>query len=238
MTNTATTRQQNAAATAATGTPPSVLSALRAVVPARGNVTRHEALRIAELQASKLVAVLEQRGLDLADGIREHHLAGLPRLRVMRALLPVSGTSHWNGAEWIITINSGESEARQRFTLLHEFKHVIDHGHASILYRTTRQTDGADLAEQAADYFAGCALVSKRDLKRAWGNGIQRPDALAEHFGVSEHAIRVRLGQTGLAREADRTPTPRCARPVTQPTTYGQHFRIVSSTNRYRRRWA
>ncbi|MGL5824562.1 MAG: hypothetical protein ACRCYU_06965, partial [Nocardioides sp.] len=112
MTNIAITQQQSAATTAATRTPPSVLSALRAVVPTRGNVTRQEALRIAELQANKLIALLEQRGHDLADGIREHHLAGLPRLRVTRARLPVSGTSHWNGAEWIITINSGESEAR------------------------------------------------------------------------------------------------------------------------------
>lgn len=37
--------------------------------------------------------------------------------------------SHWNGYEWIISIAEGDSPARQRFTLLHEFKHIIDHGH-------------------------------------------------------------------------------------------------------------
>lgn len=81
----------------------------------------------------------------------------------------------------------------------------------------------------AADYFAGCALVSKRDLKRAWGYGIQRPVDLAAHFNVSEPAIRVRLAQTGLDVVSDRKPASRCARPVQGSRAEPQHFRYAVS---------
>ena len=79
----------------------------------------------------------------------------------------------------------------------------------------------------AADYFAGCTLIPKRDLKRAWGNGIQRTTDLAHCFGVSEPAIRVRLAQTGLSTETDDVPAPRCARPVRTPRGHNQAFRPV-----------
>lgn len=125
--------------------------------------------------------------------------------------------SHWNGHEWVITIAVGDSPARQRFTLLHEFKHIADHGQVQRLYRGDRAHSPAEQAEQAADYFAGCALVPRAALKRAWGNGLQRVPQLADYFGVSIAAMRVRLAQTGLDRASDQQPTPRCARPISTP---------------------
>lgn len=201
----------------------SVLTQLRRVVPRRDGVTFDEALRIAELQAIRLQELLG------TQDVTETELSSLPRIRIVREPLATSGSSHWNGHEWIICLNQTDSLARQRFTLLHELKHIIDHGDGHWLYRTNRTTSAEVMAERAADYFAGCALVSKRDLKAAWGNGLQQPEVLAEHFGVSQHAMQVRLNQTGLSRVVDREPSPRCARPVRTPIGRPQAFRVARS---------
>lgn len=199
----------------------SVMASLRAVTPHR-EVSFDEALKVAELQAAKLADLVVNE-----NGICDRDIAGLPRITVTYEDLAVSGMSHWNGQTWVISIARSDSRARQRFTLLHEFKHIIDHGHTARLYRGDRIRSAAQQAETAADYFAGCALVGKRPLKSAWGNGIQRVLDLATHFGVSEHAIRVRLAQTGLDVVADRLPAPRCARPVSTARHQPQRFRTV-----------
>ena len=147
--------------------------------------------------------------------------------------------SHWNGQEWIICLNRDDPEVRQRFTLLHEFKHIIDHGHTHWLYTTqnpkafTRrwgrppQLTAHEQAERAADYFAGCALVPRTALKQAWAAGLQTPTALADHFAVSEAAIRVRIDQTGIARALDPEPSPaRCSSPISTPRWQPQRFTI------------
>lgn len=211
-----------------TNTSRSVLASLRSVTPHR-EATFDEALKIAELQAAKISELIGGE-----YGIHDRDIAGLPRITVAYEDLSVSGMSHWNGHQWVITIAKSDSAARQRFTLLHEFKHIIDHGQTTRLYRGDRNRSAAQQAETAADFFAGCALVGKRQLKSAWGNGIQRVVDLAAYFGVSEHAIRVRLAQTGLDVIADRLPAARCARPVSTPTHQPQRFRTVRPA--YRRR--
>ena len=222
------TQRAHSKAPLATGST-SVLAFLRALAPHREHVYFSETLRVAELQATRLIQLL-----DAGDGVTDSHLAAMPRVTVTYEDLPVSGTSHWNGRAWVIAICSSDSPARQRFTLLHEFKHILDHGSTARLYRGDRSRTASEQGELAADYFAGCALVPKRLLKAAWGNGIQHPSDLADHFGVSEHAIRVRLSQTGLDRAVDREPTARCARPIATPRWQAQQFRQVG--NGYRRK--
>ncbi|WP_181435154.1 ImmA/IrrE family metallo-endopeptidase [Curtobacterium sp. MCBD17_019] len=201
----------------------SLLGRLRSLTPARGNLTFDEALRIAELQAAHLVATLSG-----CNELHEVSIGSIPRIQVVHEPLSVSGMSHWTGATWLIVINAHDSRARQRFTLLHEFKHIVDHGRAAQLYRTTLRASAALQAERAADYFAGCALVPKRDLKALWGAGVQRVTDLAHHFGVSVDAIVVRLAQTKL-NSTDGLPTARCARPISSPLDGPQHFRIVET---------
>lgn len=208
---------------------PSTLARLRSVTPTRDDITFDEALRVAELQATKLVDLLLSD-----DGFKESDIASLPRIRVVYEPLAVSGMSHWSGREWVITLNSEDSWARQRFTLLHEFKHIVDHGSTKRLYSGSGRATAAEQAERAADYFAGCALIPKRQLKAAWGQGIQRTKDLAEHFGASEYAVRVRLDQTKLNASADALPPARCARPVSTPWKQPQRFRTFRP--RYTRR--
>lgn len=202
----------------------SPLASLRALVPRRA-VTFDEARHVAEQQARKLADLIDDQ-----DGIQEHHITGMPRITVVYEDLPVSGMSHWNGFQWVIAISTRDGIARQRFTLLHEFKHIVDHGSAHLLYTGTTESSPAQQAEAAADYFAGCALVGKRELKSVWGNGIQRVEDLAAHFGVSIPAIRVRLAQTGLSVITDSVPAPRCARPISTPYGAARRFRAIRPT--------
>lgn len=203
---------------------PSILGRLRSVVPHRSHITHEKSLRIAELQASKLAELLRVRPQDLG----EHHIASLPRMMVTHEDLPVSGMSHWNGQTWVITLSTHDSLARQRFTLLHEFKHIVDHGQTTRLYGDDRDRTPAEQSEAVADYFAGCVLVPKRELKAAWGRRLQRPSELADYFGVSTQAVSVRLAQTKLNAERDAVPTAaRCARPISSRYHSCQRFCIA-----------
>jgi hypothetical protein len=179
------------------------LTSLRALVPRRV-VTFTEALRIAELQATRLLELW-----NIQDGpVPSDVVSALPRIQVVYAKdLPVSGMSHWSGSDWIIALHIYEPRARKRFTLMHEFKHIIDHGYTAKLYAGTDRRTAAEQAEQVADYFAGCVLLPRRLLKRAWGNGVQTPSKLARVFEVSARAADVRLAQVGLSEPRDRCLT-------------------------------
>lgn len=190
----------------------SVLASLRALIPTRDTITASEALRIAELQASKL---LELHGIDYWPVPREI-ITELPKIRILPSSTLADGANFWDtqGKQWIILLNRADSWRRQRFTLAHEYKHIIDHVAKTRLYHDRHGRFGmitaGQQAEQAADYFAGCLLIPRRLLKRAWGNGLQRTDELARAFNVSEQAIAVRLRQTGLVDEADQRTARGC----------------------------
>lgn len=183
----------------------SILGALRSAIPTRSSVTFREALRIAEIQAAKLLQLL-----DISDfPVLDETIAGLPRIRIEHsAELPTSGLSFWNGERWIIQLSTRQSRARQRFTLFHEYKHIVEHGSAGRIYRGNRWHTAEEQAELAADFFAGCVLIPRSGLKRAWGSGIQSVPALAELFDVSRQAIKVRLDQTGLTERPEPCKGP------------------------------
>jgi Zn-dependent peptidase ImmA (M78 family) len=193
----------------------SVLAVLRSLVPAR-RVRFSEALRIAELQASRLLELVAVEDCPVPDEV----VTELPRIVIEYRDIPTSGVSFWDGQGWIICLNRTEPRTRQRFTLFHEYKHIIDHGRTGQLYADGRQ------AEQVADYFAGCVLMSRLMLKRAWGAGVQRPAAVAERFEVSERAATVRLAQVGLNERAER-----CQLRSNQlwPARRGHYFRTSST---------
>jgi hypothetical protein len=179
----------------------SVLAILRSVMPRRP-LRMFELERVAELQANRL---LELAGLN-APAVPSQIISDLPRIRVVSVVdLPVSGTAQWVSGQWLLSLNAGEHEARQRFSLAHEFKHVIDHPFRDVIYSCGPGTP-SEQAERIADYFAACLLMPKKWVVRSWGNGVQRLSALSEQFEVSPRAMQVRLWQLGLTE-----PTPRCA---------------------------
>jgi Zn-dependent peptidase ImmA (M78 family) len=107
---------------------------------------------------------------------------------------------------WVIVLRAEETAARQRFSLAHEFKHVIDDPFIEWLYPTRGGYSPEDRAERICDYFAACLLMPKRWVIRDWGSGIQDTDILARRYNVSRVAMAVRLTELRLLQ-----PTPRCA---------------------------
>jgi Zn-dependent peptidase ImmA (M78 family) len=190
---------------------------LRSLVPNRP-LTSTETLRIAELQAHHLLRHFRIQTTAVPDEI----VSELPRIRVIREHgLPVSGAAYWNGRHWIITINGDEPAGRQRFSVMHEFKHVIDHTSKHLLYRDRPFQTAEEQAERVADYFAACLLMPKRVVTSLWYGGNQNTTRLAELLGVSPRALRFRLDQLGVTEPTPRCSTPRRERRVRQAISGG-----------------
>lgn len=173
---------------------------MRSLVPIRP-LEAHEAAGIAERQALKLLGLLDQHqpAVDVAA------IADLPRIEVrVEPGLPVSGFSQWSRGRWLIGVNEDDAPVRRRFTLAHEFKHVLDHPFIDRLYLDRRGRPSPAKAEAVCDYFAACLLMPRPWVKQAWVERVQDQRALAQLFGVSEAAMALRLRQLGLAPERPR----------------------------------
>lgn len=181
-----------------------LLKTLRDLVPRRW-LTYSESLRIAELQANRLLEILHVPGPLVPNEI----VTEIPRIEVRYDHdLPVSGSAHWEHGHWIITLNASEPYVRRRFSLMHEFKHVLDHPTKRSLYGDTTDDHAAAVrAERAADAFAAAVLMPKRWLKGQWFRQGQNVTLLANHLQVSPRAVSVRLWHLGLGVD-----TPRCSR--------------------------
>lgn len=178
----------------------SVLALLRGLVPQR-RLTHSEALVIAELQANRLLEHFSIATTAVPDEI----ITELPRIRIERESgFPVSGSAHWNGRYWVISLSADEHRCRQRFSLMHEFKHVVDHTTKDFLYHDGPARSAYEQAERVADYFAACLLMPKRVVKRLWCEGPQNIQGLADKLRVSPAALRYRLDQLGLTERPVR----------------------------------
>ena len=182
----------------------SVLTLLRSLVPRR-DLALWESYRIAELQANRLLRYFDVQTTAVPSEI----VSELPRIRIEREhSLPVSGAAHWNGRYWVITLSADEHRLRKRFSLMHEFKHIVDHTTKDYLYHDRPGLSAHEQAERVADHFAACLLMPKRVVKRLWGERHQDLTALAETLQVSPAAVRYRLDQLGLTERPSRCDRP------------------------------
>jgi len=115
---------------------------------------------------------------------------------VIEENMPCSGSAHWTGQNWLIAVSADEPLVRQRFSLLHETKHIIDHSVSQWLYPGSA-ANGA-LSERLADHFAGCVLMPKSWMTSLYCSGNSDPAQLASIFVVSQRAVEVRLHYLGL----------------------------------------
>jgi Zn-dependent peptidase ImmA (M78 family) len=175
------------------------LATLRDLMPPRA-LSQVEALRIAELQAARLLKLCGIRHPPVPTTV----ITEVPKIVVERMIpWPVSGATHWTKGTWAIVINGKESSRRQRFTLAHEFKHILDYRHIDIAYPSTQTMSHRQRIESTCDFFAGCLLVPRPWLRSAWQEGMHDLKDLADAFEVSVPAIRTRLVQTGLVDSGD-----------------------------------
>jgi predicted transcriptional regulator len=174
----------------------SVLRELRNLMPDRP-LTDSEAKAVTERQAARFLQLV---------GVTDPHVPGsiiseLPRLSVeVRPDVPASGLTYWDSDSkvWRIHLKASDVAVRQRFSLCHEFKHVLDDPFISYAYPSVGLVRSAVRAERMCDYFAACLLMPRPWVKRAWGIGVQQLPDLADLFGVSTEAMARRLNDIGL----------------------------------------
>lgn len=172
------------------------LKALRALAPNR-QLTWTEELAVVARQANRF---RQRHQLTTTRIFDTDVIADQPRTHVeIDDQMPMAGSSHWTGSHWQILINADDHPNRQRFTLAHEYKHIIDN----------RRPIDPDFEERICDHFAACLLMPKRLIIAAWTQGdIERTTAaMAKAFAVSRPAMSYRLTQLGLL-----PPRPRCDR--------------------------
>jgi len=174
--------------------PPSVLRQLRQLAPDR-SLRPSEAMNLAELQAARFLELSDARW---AEPVPIWIVSELPHVQVIDdPTLPIAGASRWDASArtWIVRLNPTHSGPQRRFTLLHEFKHIIDFRPAS---DAAPSHCDDHVAERAADQFAACVLLPKRAVRHAWGFTARSAEAIAARFDVPEGVARMRLEQLGL----------------------------------------
>lgn len=206
----------------------SPVARLRRLMPGR-SLSFADARRVAELQAATLLE-LHQVGI---GRVSVTLITGLPRIDVQyRSGLIGSGITTWERGAWRIAINRDEPLVRQRFTLAHELKHVLDASHEDVVYRHLPDGPARQRhVEAVCDHFAACLLMPKPWVKRLWGEGIQDLHVLARHFDVSNQAMLIRLQNLGLI-----DPLPRCVFDIgrvamsgsARPTRHRSYGRIAA----------
>jgi hypothetical protein len=181
----------------------SLLATLRDLIPKRP-LYYSEAVRLTELQA----AVLRRELGITTPELPEDAIPSIPRIKVIEIdNLPSSGTSQWSNGTWIIGIDANEPWQRQRFTAAHELWHVINYPTEQYLCTPGPFRSPGEKRELLADYFAGCLLMPKSQIKLLAGQ--QYPIIeIADTFGVSERAVRFRLGQLKFTEQRPRCPGP------------------------------
>lgn len=189
---------------------PGVLERMRAICPRRP-LSWHDAARIAERQAGILRRQLDDPS---RTALPTSSLLDLSFLTVSyRDGFPTSGMAMKTGLGWMIVIRSDEPQVRQRFSLAHEIKHIVDDDLMTHLdqdlYPATRLYSAEERGERIADRFAAALLMPLMLIRRDWANGLQDITVLARRYDVSRVAMDVRLRQLGLLQ-----PTPRCVLPV------------------------
>ncbi len=183
--------------------PKTVLQVLRAFVPERP-LQDHEATGIAERQATRLLGIFNQQEPPVDVGL----IAGLPRTEVRvvpnREIGGLSGLTQWIRPEgrWLIAINRDDSKTRRRFSLAHEFKHILDNPYINVLYSASDDKDKRK--EEMCDFFAACLLMPRPWVKRLWASGVQDTEVLAATFVVSPAAMDRRLQELGLIERRQR----------------------------------
>jgi Zn-dependent peptidase ImmA (M78 family) len=193
-------------------TPISILTRLRALIPDH-DLALNDLLQLIDLQAATLLMLSNVSHAPTPSEV----VVAIPSIRVEDTRLPLSGFSYWNGRQWILSLHADEPHPRRRFTLLHEFAHIVWHGYERGLFPNLSATAASHLAELAANYFAGAVLLPRHLLLHAWHRGDRNVDQLAAMFHVSRQTVAIGLAQLGLSRSAT-IDIPFLRPPRTTPT--------------------
>ena len=176
-----------------------VIADLRSFVPRR-TLSPSEAVALAELQAAKLLKAADLPAPPVPVEELATELLGIRVVR--RANWPGSGMALTVRDGWVVALRAEEAPVRQRFSLAHECKHILDDSHIDWLYGGYSE----ERIEAICNRFAASLLMPRAWVKADWASrGIQDVGRLARRYEVSWSAMDFRLDQLGL-----RMPRPRC----------------------------
>lgn len=176
------------------------IARLRMLLPGRA-MSWAEAHSVAERQATALLALLN---ID-EPPVPQFVISSLPGIIVdWRSDWPVSGMAVRAPSHWRIVLRAEEPRQRQRFSLAHEFKHILDDPHIERLYTHLAPADRKERVERLCNYFAACLLMPRAWIKRDWCSGLQKISALARRYYVSQEAMSTRLAEIGLTEQIVR----------------------------------
>lgn len=186
----------------------SLIDELRALAPNRA-LSYGESVQVARLQAAH---------------VRKWADATEPAINliwlVKQRLVPVNfvGSHQLNEESGLTTnavdgklqvfINQNEPDVRQRFSLLHELKHVLDFDDADRLHArlgSGQQQRQAQQIEWICNEFAAHVLMPTALVKRAWYQ-TQDVTLAASLFHVSSEAMATRLERLNLTGEPHPAP--------------------------------
>ncbi|MFJ9629016.1 ImmA/IrrE family metallo-endopeptidase [Streptomyces sp. NPDC101175] len=174
-----------------------LIDELRALAPSKP-LTYGESLAVAREQAARLREAVEatEPDIDLVWLVDQTavpvHFAPSHELQENASGL----TTDLIGGKLQMFINQGEPPLRQRFSLLHEFKHVLDFKDAKTLHAKLGTGDDAlkhNMIEWIANEFAGQVLMPLDHVKRIWRKTGNDLALSASFFNVSREAMRTRL---------------------------------------------
>lgn len=118
----------------------------------------------------------------------------------------ISGMLERSGETFLLTINATDPDTRQRFTLAHEIGHYMLHRHLvgdglddDRAYRSTEvgkyhNTLIGPKEEREANKFAANLLMPREAINREKAKDGATVSQMAMLFGVSEHAMSIRMG--------------------------------------------
>lgn len=176
-----------------------VIAELRRLMPRRA-MTWSEAYSVAERQAVRLLQLMHVAEPPVPMFVVSS-LAGISVDR--RSDWPTSGMAIAHKPGWRIVLCSSEPRQRQRYSLAHELKHVLDDPFGEQLYGHLTPNKRQTRAEALCNHFAACLMMPRVWIKHDFYGGMQRVATLARRYYMSQQAIRRRLAELGLAPVRD-----------------------------------
>lgn len=181
-----------------------VIAELRAMQPRR-RMSWPEARSIVERQAATLLDLMHITEPPVPQSV----IVSVPGIEVdWREDWPKSATTFVFGSYARIVVRSTDSHERQRFSLAHEFAHVLTDPSVKTLHGHLGPDQRHEREEQLANYFAACLLMPRPWVRHDYYGGLPAIGKLARRYDVSTEAMTTRLSELGLdAGDADHGGT-------------------------------
>jgi len=175
----------------------------------RSRVFGHEAQRFGDDaplidSAEKLVAYAQRHHIRIVpldlDAIASRLGVHIKKVRLEGDLSGRLYKSEDSG-QWVLEVNESHHANRQRYTIAHELGHFCLHKHLSQLFEDQVFFRGAESSKEEwqANDFAGAILMPESQFRRLVRSGVTDIESLAEKFGVSSLALRIRAKNLGFS---------------------------------------